>query len=187
MARLYSQSLGVERQARLVAGFQQREESKPGVVAERSAPYRQDVLVGTMSAMSDGLQLTKANHVAIIEPHNKPTVVMQAFSRAWRRGQEKTVFVYYIKCTGERCSSRCGRSRKDVSGRRGSSSSQYYQSRITTSSSVSAQSEEDVPTWKTKGKSKAKGGFKESHSKREAMSELSGHSEGRPSRRKCAE
>lgn len=100
MARLYCQSLGEDQQARLVSGFQ-KEESSPGVLAETSEPYRPTVLVGTMSAMSDGLQLTAANHVIIMEPNSKPTVVMQAFSRAWRRGQTKTVNVYYLKCTGE--------------------------------------------------------------------------------------
>ena len=71
-----------------------------GTFVEESEAYRPDVLVGTFSSMGDGLNLYKANHLIMMEPSNKPTVLAQAWSRILRRGQTKDVHVHFLRCTG---------------------------------------------------------------------------------------
>ena len=55
-----------------------------------------DVLLGTISAMGEGLTLTRASHVALIEQAWRPADHDQAEDRLHRIGQESAVNVYYL-------------------------------------------------------------------------------------------
>lgn len=54
------------------------------------------VLILSMRTGSVGLNLTRANHVFIIEPCLNPALEMQAIGRVYRIGQPKEVFVKYL-------------------------------------------------------------------------------------------
>jgi SNF2 family DNA or RNA helicase len=54
------------------------------------------ILLLTLKLGSEGLNLTEANHIIIMEPWWTPAVVKQATSRAWRRGQKKEVHIYHL-------------------------------------------------------------------------------------------
>ncbi|HSA76106.1 MAG TPA: DEAD/DEAH box helicase [Nitrosarchaeum sp.] len=54
------------------------------------------ILLLTLKLGSEGLNLTEANHVIIVEPWWTPSVTEQATFRVWRQGQTKDVHEYHI-------------------------------------------------------------------------------------------
>ena len=61
----------------------------------------EQVICGVQSAMGTGVDLFAAKYVIFLEPFGSPASNLQAYQRAHRRGQEKPVYVYYIRCAGE--------------------------------------------------------------------------------------
>jgi SNF2 family DNA or RNA helicase len=59
-----------------------------------------DGIVGTIKAMGTGVTLTRASHVMFAEIPMSPGVSDQAEDRLHRKGQTKTVFVWYSILTG---------------------------------------------------------------------------------------
>lgn len=58
------------------------------------------MLVGTIAALSEGLNLQQGNYVAFVEQHWLSTENEQALARVLRRGQERPVLVYWLYAPG---------------------------------------------------------------------------------------
>ena len=76
------------------------------------------MLVLNPRAAGTGLNITGANHVIHYNPEWNPALEDQASARAYRRGQEKTVFIYrlyYLETVEEVVNDRIERKR-DIAG-----------------------------------------------------------------------
>ncbi|XP_071695783.1 SNF2 domain-containing protein CLASSY 3-like [Rutidosis leptorrhynchoides] len=54
------------------------------------------VLLASLKACSEGINLVGANRVVLLDVHWNPSAERQAISRAYRLGQEKIVYVYHL-------------------------------------------------------------------------------------------
>lgn len=55
-----------------------------------------DILLATIGALKEGVNLTAGQVVVFLELAWTPAIIQQAIGRFWRKGQEKTVVVYYL-------------------------------------------------------------------------------------------
>ncbi|KAH7080899.1 SNF2 family N-terminal domain-containing protein [Paraphoma chrysanthemicola] len=68
-------------------------EGRSNVLREFSEDAHCAVMLATIGSAGEGLDLTAANHVHIIEPHWNPMAEAQAVDRIYRIGQKREVFV----------------------------------------------------------------------------------------------
>lgn len=71
-------------------------ESRQKIVEDFNASDKSEMLVLNPRAAGTGLNITGANHVIHYNLEWNPSLEDQASARAYRRGQEKTVFVYRL-------------------------------------------------------------------------------------------
>jgi SNF2 family DNA or RNA helicase len=74
--------------------------SKRNAIIDRFQNGPERVLLLTYKIGSEGLTITRANHVFLCEPWYNNAVHNQAIARAYRTGQERKVTVYKFLCSG---------------------------------------------------------------------------------------
>ena len=70
--------------------------SRQNIIDEFSSIDGSAVLLLNPVAASVGLNITAANYVFLFSPEWKPSIEKQAIARAYRKGQEHTVFAYRL-------------------------------------------------------------------------------------------
>ena len=75
-------------------------QDRQDIIDKFSALTGAAVLIANPRAAGVGLNIQAANYVFHFNPEWNPALISQASARAFRRGQEKTVFIYYLYYRG---------------------------------------------------------------------------------------
>ena len=104
-SHLYWQGLKSSKKNALYSGFEDhplQTEDEMANMTEEERDNHPQILVGLISAMSEGLTLTRAKRIIMMEPISIPTAEEQCEGRCHRIGQHEETASWRLSCTGDK-------------------------------------------------------------------------------------